>query len=160
MRESNPGRTSKSGGILAEIEAALAEERAMEGVEAPYAAVVELQHRKWRLIHKHFHDSPFRVSESLPRAQQWRKVLDHVRAQVPEMELVDWLVQQVHVAENIAAGIRDLRPRKDGPVYDVFMEFAGNKKRKAVAVHHWEKAAKGSGQGAGGRRDGTPDPDR
>ena len=105
----------------------------MEGVEAPYAAVVELQHRKWRLIHKHFHANPFRASESLPRAQQWRKVLDHVRAQVPEMELVDWLVQQVHVAENIAAGIRDLRPRKDGPVYDVFMEFVRNKKRKAVS---------------------------
>ena len=75
------------------------------------------------------------------------------------MELVDWLVQQVHVAENIAAGIRDLRPRKDGPVYDVFMEFVGNKKRKAVAVHHWEMAAKGSGQGEGGRRDKNLDPD-
>lgn len=73
---------------------------------------------------------------------------------------MDWLVQQVHVAENIAAGIRDLRPRKDGPVYDVFMEFVSNMKSKAVAVHHWEKAAKGSGQGAGVRRAGTPDPDR
>lgn len=156
MRESNPGRTSKSGGLHTEIEAALAEGKALEGVEVTDAAVVELQHRKWRLIHKHYHDNPFRVSESLPRAKQWRKVLDHVRAEVPDVELVDWLLQQVHVAENIAAGIRDLRPRKDGPVYDVFMEFVANKKRKAVAVHHWVKAAKGSEllQGAGIRRDG------
>lgn len=159
MRESMPGRTSKGGGILAEFEAVLAEEKALEGVEATDPAVVEIQHRKWRLIHKHYHDHPFRVSESLARAQQWRKVLDHVRAEVPDVELVDWLVQQVQVAENIAAGIRDLRPRKNGPVYDVFMEFVSNKKRKAVAVHHWVKAAKGSGQGAGGRRAGTPDPD-
>ena len=72
---------------------------------------------------------------------------------------MDWLVQQVQVAENIAFGIRDLRPRKNGPVYDVFMEFVSNKKRKAVAVHHWEKAAKGSGQGARGRRAWAPDSD-
>ena len=62
-------------------------------------------------------------------------------------------------AENVAAGIRDLRPRKDGPVYDVVMEYVGNKKRKAVAVHRWIKAAENSGQGAGARRDRTPDTD-
>lgn len=131
----------------------LAEEKAWDGGGVSFAATVELQHRKWRLIHKHFHGNPFRVSETIPRAQQWGKVLDHVRAEVPDVELVDWLLQQIQVAENIAAGIRDMRPRKNGPVYDVFMEFVSNKKRKAVAVHQWELAAANSGSGAGKRRD-------
>jgi hypothetical protein len=159
MRETKRGQPLKAGSILAEIETVLAEERALVGFEAASPAGVELQHRKWRLIHKHYHDHPFRVSQALTRTRQWRKVLDHVRAEVPDVELVDWLLQQVQVAENIAAGIRDMRPRKDGPVYDIFMEFVGNKKRKAVAVHHWVNSAKGSGQGAGVRRMGVPDPE-
>lgn len=150
------GKTIRPGkGIVAEIEVILAEEKALSA-DASYSAQVELQHRKWRLIHKHFHDNPFRVSESLPRAHQWRKVLDHARAEVPEVELVDWLLQQVHIADNLAAGIQDLRPRKNGPIYDVFMEWVANKKRKATAVHQWVSAANSGGQGAGGRKDGTP----
>ncbi len=142
-------------GTAAEIEAILVEEKAL-GADASYSVMVELQHRKWRLVHKHFHGNPFRVSETLPRAQQWRRVLDHVRAEVAEVELIDWLLQQVHIADNIAAGIQDLRPRKNGPIYDVFMEWVANKKRKATAVHQWLEAAKSGGQGAGGRKDGTP----
>lgn len=63
--------------------------------------------------------------------------------------MIDWLLQQIHVAENIAAGIRDMRPRKSGPAYDVFMEWVSNRKRKAVAVHHWIIAAERTGRGAG-----------
>ncbi|MEK7819798.1 MAG: hypothetical protein AAB543_01670, partial [Pseudomonadota bacterium] len=69
------GKTTRPGkGIVAEIEAILAEEKALDA-DAPYSAQVELQHRKWRLIHKYYHANPFRVSESPPRAHQWRKVL-------------------------------------------------------------------------------------
>jgi hypothetical protein len=50
-----------------------------------------------------------------------------------------------------------MRPRKDGPVYDIFMEFVGNKKRKVVAVHHWVNSAQGSSREAGVRRLGIPD---
>lgn len=74
---------------------------------------------------------------------------------LPERELIDWLIQQVDIAHNMAAGIRDdLRPRKNGPVYDVFMEFVANRKRKAAAVHNWIAAAQKTGQGASWKRPG------
>jgi hypothetical protein len=159
-----PGKPKSArgrGGCPKELLDISAEERALAArADAPYEAHVELQHRKWRFIHKHLHLNPFRVSETLPRGQQWQKVLDHIKDVLPEPELVDWLIQQIDIANNMAAGIRDLRPRKNGPVYDVLMEYVANRKRKAVAIHHWVLAAQQTGQGAGWKRPGKSDADR
>ncbi len=104
-----------------------------------YDEQADAQFQKWRLIHKYFHSTPFQVSETPPRAEQWKKVLDHIKKTVADPELIDWLIVQIEVAENIAAGIRDLRPRRSEPCYEVFLEYVANRKRKALAVLHWTK---------------------
>ncbi len=117
----------------------------MEFLESPdydsisYHEQVEAQFQRWRLIHKYFHKNPFQVSETPPRAEQWGKVLDHIKKTVADPELVDWLIVQKEVAENIAAGIRDLRPRRSEPCYELLLGYVANRKRKALAVLHWAK---------------------
>jgi len=117
-------------------------------IEASAAAgdpdrLADLQVSKWRAIHKHIHRNPFHVPESLARSDQWRKVLDHLKRTVGEAELTDWLIVQVDVAANLEAGIRDLRPRKSDPCYDIVMEYVNNQKRKAVAVLRWARGKGG-----------------
>ncbi len=95
--------------------------------------------RKWRIIHKFIHANPFHVSDTLPRSDQWRRVLAHLRQTVGEAELNDWLIVQVEVAANIEAGIRDLRPRRSEPCFELVMEYVSNRKRKALAVLKWTR---------------------
>jgi len=120
-----------------ELEEIRAEENSLEMQGAPHHVRTELQHRKWRVIHKHLRDNPFQVPASLPRKEQWRRVRDHIKKTLNEPEIIEWLILQMDVAANLAAGIQDLRPRKNGPCYGLLMEFVRDRKRKALAVLRW-----------------------
>ncbi|MHA1597455.1 MAG: hypothetical protein ACTSV1_01930 [Alphaproteobacteria bacterium] len=106
-------------------------------VSADPEALADLQLEKWRLINRHLVTFPFTVSESLGRGEQWRRVRDHLKKTLNEKELVDWVVQQIDVAGNLAAGIHEMRPRKQGPCYDILMEWVVNRRIKAEAVMRW-----------------------
>ncbi len=108
-------------------------------------ARVKLRHRKWRAIHKYLVDHPFFIPSKLERAKQWRAVLAHCDTLFFEQDITNWLNAQTHIAENLAAGIRDLRARRNGPCYDVFMEFVRNRKRKYHAAHRWLMDAQAQG---------------
>ena len=72
---------------------------------------------KWRLIHKHVHDHPFPTNRRLGRAEQWR------------------------AADNLERGVQDMRPRKNGSCHALLMDYIGDRKRQAMAVHKWLLAA-------------------
>jgi hypothetical protein len=101
-------------------------------------ARAEFEFHKWQLIHKIIHDHPFRVKSSQPRADQWRDVLAIIR-DIDEMELIDWVLLQIEVAENLAKGVQDMRPRKNGPCHPLLLEYTGNRKRHALAVLHFAR---------------------
>jgi len=126
-----------------ELEDIRAEENSPEMQDAPYPVGAVLQHRKWQVIHKLLRDAPFQVSGTLPRAEQWRRVAEHIKKTLDEPEIIDWAILQKDVAANRAAGIQDLRPRKDGPCYDLLMEFVRDRKRKALAVVRWTRGEGG-----------------
>jgi len=107
--------------------------------------VAEFRHRKWRAIHKHLHDKPFIINPNQPRTNQWRDVLKHTLASFEEQDVTDWLLAQIHIAQNLEAGIRDMRPRKNGPCYDVFMEFVRDRKRKYHVTRKWLMEAEAQG---------------
>lgn len=96
--------------------------------------------RKWRLIHDYVHDRPFTTDPRLARGEQWRRAVDYAR-DIGEIELLDWVLLQVEIASHLERGIRDLRPRKDGPCHELILEYVANRKRKAHAVRRWLKAA-------------------
>jgi len=108
-------------------------------------AWIELRHRKWRALQKHLVHYPFTIDPTLPRADQWRAVLAHCNSLFFEQDITDWLSAQIHIAENLAAGIRDMRPRKNGPCYTVFMEFVRDRKRKYHVTLRWLKDAQAQG---------------
>jgi len=134
-------RATKSLFRSRELEAIYAEEAAMEsaGTDPDQGRLDDLQLRKWDAIHRYLHERPFRVAESLTRFEQWRRVRDHLKQCLDEPELTDWLVQQIDVAHNLAAGIHEMRPRKKGQCYDVLMEWVVNRRGKAEAVMRWVK---------------------
>lgn len=139
-----PGRCRPRGARppwAAELAEILAAEEAQRTAPVPERERTGLQHRKWRLLHKIVHGNPFQVSDRLPRHEQWMRVRDHVWRTIGEWEMIDWLNLQIEVARNIAAGIQDLRPRKDGSCHEVLLEYVANRKRKALAIHHWAIAA-------------------
>ena len=112
-------------------------ERTFEGRRADSDEWASLQLRKWSLIHDRLVAHPFQVSETLARNEQWRRVRDHLKKQLDEPEMIDWVIQQIDVATNLAAGIHEMRPRKNGPCYDILMEWVVNRRRKAKAVMQW-----------------------
>lgn len=126
-----------------ELEDIRDEENSLETRDAPYPERVALYHRKWRVLHKLLRDAPFQVPETLGRAEQWRRVAEHIKKTLDEPEIIDWAILQKDVAANRAAGIQDLRPRKDGPCYDLLMEFVRDRKRKALAVVRWTRGEGG-----------------
>ncbi|MCB2101599.1 MAG: hypothetical protein KDE22_12055 [Rhodobacterales bacterium] len=126
-------------GVPVELADIRAEALALAAAGADDGDLSEIELRKWRIIHRHLRRNPFHVPESLPRSEQWRKVVNHLRQTVDEPDLTDWLRVQVDVAANLAAGIRDMRPRKNGPCYDLVMEWVRDRKRKALAVLQWTR---------------------
>jgi len=121
--------------------------RDMEAEELRFSGdretLADLRLRKWRLIHQHLLEYPFSVSQTPPRSEQWRRVRDHLKQTLDEKELLDWVIQQIDVAGNLAAGIHEMRPRKNGPCYDVMMEWVANRCGKEEAVIRWVRGESG-----------------
>lgn len=118
------------------------------GDSARYQAQLET----WRAIQRYMHKTPFRDRAGLKRSDQWRSVLDRVRA-LDQTELTDWVALQVEVAGNREKGIPDMRPRKNGHAFLVMLEYVGNRKRKATALLKWALEAEREGfitSGTGG----------
>jgi len=133
----NRSRQRQNNNPSIELKEILARENDPDYGRLGEAARADLQLRKWRSIHKYLHDNPFHVREALPRQEQWRRVLAHLKDATADKTLLDWLAQQLEIAANLASGIQDLRPRKNGPCYGLVLEFVANQKRKALAVMHW-----------------------
>lgn len=114
--------------------------RSAPGAEHPGDAGrrAEFEFHKWQLVHKIIHDHPFHVKTNQPRADQWREALNVIR-DLDEMELIDWVLLQIEVAENLARGIQDMRPRKGGQCHPLLLEYTGNRKRHALAVLHFAR---------------------
>lgn len=148
-RSTRPGR----GFRCRALDAIRAEAAAAKAAGAPYAARMALEARKWEIIRDHLAAHPFTVPTTLVRPAQWQRVLDHVKATMAEPELVDWIIQQMQIAANRAAGIQDLRPRGDGPCYQMLSGYARGRAHKAGAVHGWAEA-----EDAGRRKARTADP--
>jgi len=108
--------------------------------DAPVLTRCELVLQKWRLIHKHFHTFSFPTRTRLKRSEQWKEAVEHVR-DLNDLEVLDWVLLQAEVAGNIERGIREMRPRKNGPCHDLLLEYVRDRKRKALAVHKWAQAA-------------------
>lgn len=104
-------------------------------------ARLDLQVRRWRLIHKRLHATPLDPDPALPRAAQWREIAGDVAAAAAEPELNAWVAEQIAVAENLAAGVQDMRPRKKGQVHALLLEWVADRKHKAHAVLKWSRAA-------------------
>ncbi|MFN3077591.1 MAG: hypothetical protein ABT940_12045 [Alphaproteobacteria bacterium] len=100
-----------------------------------------LQCHKWGLIHKIIREHPFRVPETLPRSEQWRRVREYLSSALGEPELVAWLGDQIEIASNLERGIQDLRPRSNAPCHTVVLRYTAGRERKANAVHEWALAA-------------------
>ena len=104
----------------------------------------DMEFQKWRLIHKYIRATPYRDRSGVARSVQWQDALQQVRV-LRDTELLDWVCLQNEVARNLESGIRDMRPRKNGPTFLVMLEFVANAKRKALAVLHWAKAGEEEG---------------
>jgi hypothetical protein len=124
---------------LAEVYAA---EQTPQVLLGPAHVQSEIAFRKWRVLHKFLHDHPFDTDANLPREAQWRAVAAWWDRVMGDPEVAAWIDLQAEVAANLAKGIRDLRPRKDGPCYPLLREFVSDRKRKANAVHRFALAAK------------------
>ncbi len=138
MRRARGSVRAADPALQREIERAIAELAAAENRAAPYAERLDLEFRKWQAIHKYVHRNPFATDERLARSAQWRAVLDYAR-DLREPEVLDWVLQQVEIAEHHEHGIRDLRPRKSGPCHPLLLEYVANRKRKALAVLRWAR---------------------
>ncbi len=139
-------------GLEGEIRHILDRLAALEGVpgdgpesgEDATLARQQLEFEKWRLIHKQVHRHPFTLPARLTRAAQWREAADRIR-DLGEIELLDWTLRQAEIAGNLERGIQDLRPRKNGPCHALVLEYLANRKRKALAVLRFAKAADDGG---------------
>ena len=102
----------------------------------------EAAFRKWRILHKYVRHRPFHPDPAAARAEQWRAVGGWLDENLGDPEVAAWVGEQADIADNLARGIRDMRPRKDGPCHCLLLEYVGNRKRKANAVYRFALAAK------------------
>ena len=124
------------------LQAIYSEEKSPTLLLAPPHVKSKLEFEKWRIIHKLVHRTPVAPDPSLPRADQWRAMHAYFEAVAGEPATLEWIAQQAEIADHIAAGIQDLRPRKAGPCHPLLLEHVGNRKRKALAVYKFAVAAK------------------
>lgn len=104
----------------------------------------ERQLAVWRAIHLYLYATPYRDRQRPKRSDQWREVMPRIR-DLGERELIDWVALQAEVASNREKGIPDMRPRKNGPTFLVLLEYVANRKRKALAIVKWMRAADAEG---------------
>jgi len=133
-----PSQSSSCPEALRSIYAA---EKSFEFLLGPPHAKTSLALDKWRLIHRLAKRTPHHPNTNLSRGDQWREMRDHWISNLPVLEVIAWIGEQAEIADNIAAGIQDLRPRKNGPCQDVLMEYLNNRKRKALSVHRFNLGA-------------------
>ncbi len=111
-----------------------------------------LDFEKWRLLHKFVHQHPFHPDRSLARGDQWRALHAHVEALLGDPEILAWIAEQAEINDNRAKGLHDWRPRKDCACHNLLLEYVANRKRTALAIHHFALAEKDddlSGEGLG-----------
>ena len=108
---------------------------------------------KWRLIRDVVRRAPFESDASRPRSAQWRAVVEYARA-LREPAVLDWVLQQVEIAEHNETGIRDLRPRGSGPCHRLLLRHVGDRARRAQKALDWARAAETDG--GNGDDDATP----
>lgn len=101
-------------------------------------AALELE--KWRLIHQYVRENVFSTDDAPPRSAQWREAVDYAR-DLKEIEVLDWVLQQVEVAKHHETGVQDLRPRGPGPCHLLLLRYVANRERKAGLVLNWARAA-------------------
>ena len=140
--------TDRTNSNYSDLRAAIAEivrrQTSGELQAAGSPAAQEIDFEKWRLIHKYVHRTPFATRDYLKRSEQWRNAAEKIRG-IGEPELLDFALQQVEIACNLERGIRDMRPRKNGPCHSLLLEYVANRKRKALAVLHFAKAGQEQG---------------
>lgn len=100
---------------------------------------------RWELVIALLELQPFPTRRVLPRSEQWRDAAARVRDVADCRELVDWAIQQAEIARNLERGVRDMRPRKDGPCHALLLEHARVRLRKANVVLTWLDAARDGG---------------
>lgn len=123
-----------------ELAAIYAEERSPAVVLGPPHVQTEVAFRKWRIIHKFVHRHRFDPDPDLPRAEQWRQMLAFLDRTLGDPEVAAWVAEQVEIADHLARGISDLRPRKSEPCFELVLEHVSHRKRKAGAAHHFALA--------------------
>jgi hypothetical protein len=101
-----------------------------------------LEFQRWRVVHKHVHGNPYHPDPSLPRSEQWQDLAEHLRGSLGDPEVLAWVAEQAEINAHRERGIPDFRPRKDEPCHDYLLEYVGNRKRTALAIHHFNLAAK------------------
>jgi hypothetical protein len=130
---------------LAELHEAVRREEEFQ--DDPRAAEIETRQasfEKWRLIDRWTRDRPYRDRARARRSDLWREALERFRP-LRDCELIDWLALQVEVAANIEKGAADTRPRDPSPTWLATLDYVANRKRKALAVLHWARAAEEDG---------------
>lgn len=123
------------------LSAIFTSEKSFEILLGPPHVKSSLELEKWRLIHRLAKQTPLHPNRNNSRGNQWREMQNHWQSCLPVPEVIDWMGEQAEVADNILAGIQDLRPRKNGPCQDVLMEYLNNRKRKALSVHKFALSA-------------------
>jgi hypothetical protein len=137
--QQQPPLPATSRSLCRRLAEARARERSGERSETTPQQWADLQMQKWDIIGNLLRVSPFTVTPDIARSDQWRRVRDHLKTSLNEPEITDWLIQQIEVAANLAAGIHEMRPRRSGPCYDIVMEWVANRQRKTQAVVKWMK---------------------
>jgi hypothetical protein len=139
-----PVPPSETRRLAQEIAEAIERRDRIKAEEAKDRELAEAEFHLAALLHRYVHRHCYRDKERDDRSAQWQGSLARLRP-VADAALVDWLLIQIEVARNLASGIQDLRPRKDGPTWLVLLEHVANRKRKAKAVLNWLIAADKSG---------------
>ena len=111
----------------------------------PWPEQCRLELERWALVAELVRRNPFPTPGYLPRSEQWRRATARLRGAVPCPELLDWLLLQVEVATNLEKGVRDMRPRKDGPCHALALAHAERRRRKAEVVLAWAETAVANG---------------
>lgn len=110
-----------------------------------YLELCAMEIERWRLVAELIERQPFRTPANLPRSEQWRRATSLLRDAAPCPALLDWLLLQTEVASNLEKGVRDMRPRKDGPCHGLALAYARQRLAKAETVHAWAETATASG---------------
>lgn len=115
---------------------------APETVLGPAYVKTGIEFTKWRHLHKFIHAHPFHPDTAQSRGDQWRELRAFIADHLGDPDILAWISEQAEVNDNRDCGLHDWRPRKDDPCHELLLEWVGNKKRTALAIHHFALAEK------------------